>query len=226
MQVSISVLTKKAIDASLKGNWGEAIILNSQILEKTPKDIDAKIRLGRAYIQTSEFTKAKKIFKEVLQSDPINAVALKNYKMAAEKKNENCSAVPVNPKNLIKEAGVTTEVFLDIQDKKLTAENFSLGEPLELKLTKKWVEFYKVTAKNEHILLGKIDSTLTKQIHCVYDKGGTCSAFFSGGENKKIHILIRSSVSVFRGERQEVKPYIKRGSIDEPEMEIPLEFEE
>ncbi|KKS14273.1 MAG: hypothetical protein UU77_C0003G0021 [candidate division WWE3 bacterium GW2011_GWC1_41_7] len=226
MHSSVSVLTKKAIDASLQARWKEAIELNTLILDKYPKDLDAKIRLGRAYMQTSDFPKAKKIFKEVLQVDPINNVALKNYKLATDKKIENNTHGQINPKSLIKEPGTTTEVWVEIQDKKLTAQNFTPGEALEVKLTRKWVEFYKILANNNTAYVGKVDSHLTIKLHQAKDMGGTFTACYSNGSDKKINLLIRSSVSVFRGERQEVKPYIKRGSIEEPEMEMSEDFEE
>jgi siroheme synthase (precorrin-2 oxidase/ferrochelatase) len=51
MSLSLAVLTKKAIEASLKQKWDEAIKLNSEILKVYPNNIDAKIR----------FLKGKKI---------------------------------------------------------------------------------------------------------------------------------------------------------------------
>src|SRR3989344_4179060 len=226
MHNSVSALTKKAIEASLKSNWKEAIELNTLILEKSPKDLDAKIRLGRAYMLKSDFSKAKKIFKEVLDVDPINTVAQKNYRMASEKRTEHNSHGYINPKSLIKEPGTTTEVFLELEAKRVTGDNFIPGEVLPIRLTRKWVEFYKTDSKGQPLFIGKVDSNLTAKLHKAKEMGGTFTACFTSGHDKKIIVLVRSSISVFRGERQEVKPYIKRGSIEEPELEIPTEFEE
>ena len=45
------------------------------------------------------------------------------------------------------------------------------------------------------------------------------------GRGKIIKLIIKSTIPIFRSERQDVKPYIKKGSIDEPELEMP-ELEE
>ena len=104
MSLSLAVLTKKAIEASLKQKWAEAISLNSDILKVYPDNIDAKIRLGRCYLQTKEFSKAKKIFKEVLEKDPINSIALRNYDLAKNQKTEcNGNSAKLSTKALLKE---------------------------------------------------------------------------------------------------------------------------
>jgi tetratricopeptide (TPR) repeat protein len=228
MQDSPSVLTKKAIDASLKGNWKEAIQYNNLLLLKTPKDIDAKIRLGRAYIQIKEFNKAKKVFKEVLLTDPINSVAQKNLKLAQEGKTERNSG-PIDPKSLIKEPGITAEITLDIDAKRITSESFSPAEPLEIKVFKHKADFYKTNSHGELMYIATVSSEIVNRMRIAKEKGAELNAFFSGrtnGDEKRINVLLRTSIPVFKGERQEVKPYIKPGSLDEPEMEIPSEYEE
>ena len=138
-------LTKKAIDAALNSKWKEAVSLNLQILTRDPSSTDAKIRLGRAYIQTGEFNKAKRIFKEVLESDPINPVALKNYSLASQKKSEKNHITLADPKSLLKEPGTTAETTVEITAKRITASDFSPGEPLLLKIDKKTISIIKLT---------------------------------------------------------------------------------
>ncbi len=226
MQDSVPVLTKKAIEASLKGKWQEAVSLNLSILDKNPKDIDAKVRLGRAYIQLKDFSKAKKMFKEVLQADPINQVALKNLKLATEGKVEPNGHTPVDPKSLIKEPGTTVEINLTLDAKRITSESFSPTENLDIKVTKKCAEFSKKDSHGNFQPIGKYEGDLINKLYSVKEKGGTLSANFVWGKDKDIRIIIRSSLPVFRDMRQEVKPYIKPGTFDEPEMEIPTEYDE
>lgn len=226
MQDSASALTKKAIDASLKGSWKEAIEYNSSILEKSPKDLDAKIRLGRAYLQFKEFSKAKRIFKEVLETDPINPVALKNYKQASEHKLENNSNATIDPKSLLKEPGTTAEISVQIQAKGITSNNFSPAEALVLKILKNKADIYKRDAKLQEMLVGTISTDIVRRLNSAKNKGGTVTANFISGNDNVINIILHASLPVFRGERQEVKPYIKPGSIDEPELEIANDYEE
>ncbi len=225
MQTSLAVLNKKAIDAALKANWKEAVELNSQILGKDPKNIDAKIRLGRAYIQTADFLRAKKMFKEVLQIDPINTVAQKNYKLASEKKIEKKRFSPIDPKSLLKEPGTTLEVQLVIEARRLGADDFMPGENLLLKIEKRSAVVLR-QKKDEKELLGYIlTDDVVKKLNNARDLGAQLSVSFVGGKDKNVKILVKSSLPVFNAERQEIKPYIKKGSIDEPELELP-ELEE
>jgi tetratricopeptide (TPR) repeat protein len=226
MQDSASALTKKAIEASLKGNWKEAIDFNTLILEKSPKDLDAKIRLGRAFLQIKEFSKAKRIFKDVLSIDPINPVALKNFKKASEQKLENHYNAAIDPKSLLKEPGTTAEIAIQIQAKRITAEDFAPAEDLVLKILKNKAEIYKKEQKSQELLIGTITTDIIKRLNSAKDKGGTVSANFINGNEKSINVILHASLPVFRGERQEVKPYIKPGSIDEPELEITNDYEE
>jgi tetratricopeptide (TPR) repeat protein len=226
MQDSPALLAKKAIEASLQGNWKEAIELNLALLDRNPKDLDAKNRLGRAYLQLKEFNKAKKVFKEVLSVDPINAVALKNLKLASEERVEHNGKSPVNPKNLIKEPGTTIEITLEIVAKRVTAESFTPAEHLAIRVNPHQVDFYKKDSHGSDMLVASITSDLVRKFNMILEREETVEAYFVNGNDKHIRVLIKSSIPVFRGERQEVKPYIKQGSFDEPELEIATEFED
>jgi len=225
MQNGLPFLTKKAIDAALKSRWKEAISLNLQILDKDPSSTDAKVRLGRAYIQTGEFNKAKKIFKEVLEGDPINPVALKNYSLASQKKSEKNHVNLADPKSLLKEPGTTAEAAIEIAAKRMTAADFSPGEPLILKIDKRSVSVIK-TKREERIVIGILDKDFVSKLNSAKQKGAEASANFINGTGKNIKILIKCGIPIFKSERQDVRPYIKKGSIDEPELEMAETIEE
>lgn len=215
-QQSPVAMQNKAVKAALAGNWEEAVELNSQIIDLKPNDIKAKIRLGRAYLQLKEFSKAKKLFNEVLEADPINQVAKKNLELAKKNKTDN-KTPNSNAKNLIKEPGTTAKVSMETTARGVTADNFSPGEEFDLKVLKTKI---KVLSKDKE--LGEINSDLAKKLNSAAKKHAKISAHFSGGEGKAIDIIIKSSVPVFKSEKQEVKPYIRKGTIEEPELEIPL----
>lgn len=73
-----SDLPAKAIVAALSGNWKEAILLNKQILDKNPKDVDALNRLARAYCESGKVRLAKATSQKVLKIDPSNHIAEKS----------------------------------------------------------------------------------------------------------------------------------------------------
>lgn len=114
MQNNHVALPKQAVDAALKSDWKRAIELNLLILEKFPNDLDTKARLGKAYLQTKGFNKAKKLFKDILDKDPINPIAKKNYELAKEK-TTGTAKVEANSRALIKEPGISTEMFIGLE---------------------------------------------------------------------------------------------------------------
>ena len=221
MSQRLTILSQLAVKASLEGKWKNAIDLNNQILDIERDDISAKNRLGRAYLQLSEFSKAKKCFEEVLDLDPINITAQKNILMAKSRKKE----VAQNPnvaKSLIKEPGTTTEEFINITAKRITSESLKPGEALFLKVDKKTASVIKLDLKqNPSILLGKIEGPVAVRLFKARNLGASLIAHFLSGNGKTAKIMVRSSIPVFKSERQEIKPYMKKGTIEEPEIEIP-----
>jgi tetratricopeptide (TPR) repeat protein len=79
----IFVLAQQAIEEALASNWKEAIAKNQEILLQNPRDLEAKNRLAKAYLEIGKVTVAKKLYQEVLEVDPYNQIALKNLKRIA-----------------------------------------------------------------------------------------------------------------------------------------------
>jgi tetratricopeptide (TPR) repeat protein len=225
MRPSLAVLTKQAIEAALKQDWKLATKLNSEILGDRPNNIDAKIRLGRAYIQLKEFTKAKKIFKEVLIEDPINAIALRNLELAKSGKTE-CVTTTLKIKSLLKEPGTTQEMKITIKARGIDTGDFMSGEELPIKVKKKNIELFKCK-KGKNTLIGTIEDTYTvKKVNCLVDKKERIQAVFAHGKGNEMWILLKASAPVFKPDKIDIRPYIKKGTIDEPEIDPDSETEE
>jgi tetratricopeptide (TPR) repeat protein len=70
--------SKQAITLAMQGRWQESITVNQGILEKFPNDVDAHNRLGKAYMELGEYTKAKEAYNRSVQLDQYNTIAKKN----------------------------------------------------------------------------------------------------------------------------------------------------
>jgi len=217
MQHTLSSLSKKAIDAALKAEWDSAVELNSEILSLYPNDIATKLRLGRALIQTRQFPKATKVFKEVLDKDPINSVALKNLDLAKNHQTDAKTNEAVNTRSLLMEPGKCTECIGIITAKGITAREFAPGEELYIRVKKKSLELIKIR-KGTKVSVGMIDNPeVVRRANEASDMDGKFTAAFVKGEEKMITILLRSTIPVFRSGRQEIRPYIKKGTLDDEE---------
>lgn len=222
MQTNIALLEKKAVELALKADWKSSIEVNLQILEVNPDNIPAKLRLGRSYINTEDFAKAKKVFKDVLTQDPINQIAIKNLEMANQKRTENGKITNINTTNLIMEPGTTKEFDFVITAKRVFSDDFAPGEEIKMEVLKTKTHFYRTDKKADTPLFTDT-SNLTLKLFSLKAKGGTFKATFVKGKEKNITILVKTSSPIFKENKQEVRPYIKKGSLDEPELEIPDE---
>lgn len=215
MRLSLAVLTKQAIEAALKQEWKVAIQLNSEILSDHPNNVDAKVRLGRAYIQIKNFTKAKKIFKEVLKNDPINAIALRNLEFAKNGKTE-CVTSTLKTKSLLKEPGTTHDIKITTK-RGMGAEDFMSGEELLLKAKKKGIELFKCK-KGKNLMVGTIEDLYTvKKINSLLNNKQHVQVVFTHGKDNEIWILIKASSPVFKPDKIDIRPYIKKGTVDDPD---------
>jgi len=70
--------SQEAIALAMQSRWEEAVVVNQNIIDTLPTDIDAHNRLGRAYTELGEFAKAKEAYGKTLELDPDNAIAQKN----------------------------------------------------------------------------------------------------------------------------------------------------
>lgn len=219
MQLNITQLSKKAIAFALKLNWIEAIKVNNEILLKDPKNIDAKLRLGRAYLNSKEPLKAKKMFKEVLAVDPINQVAFKNLELLKDNASPISSEINIDTNSLIKEPGTSAEISFVITAKNIRAENLLPGEKFITKLKKKSLEIYSKNAKKE-LLLGEVTNPdIVNRLIALDNQEGKFVASYIKGKDKNATVLIKTTVPVFKSDKQDIRPYIKKGSLDEPEIE-------
>jgi tetratricopeptide (TPR) repeat protein len=71
-------LSKEAVNLALQGKWEEAEVINRDIIEKFPSDVEAYNRLGRALTEMGSFEGAKEAYLKALELAPDNTIAKKN----------------------------------------------------------------------------------------------------------------------------------------------------
>jgi hypothetical protein len=127
---------------------------------------------------------------------------------------------------LLKEPGNSIEISLEILTKGITSEKFKFGDTLILKIKDKTVSVHKDDEKQS--LINYLPDLVAKAIIKSLSKKGEVDIKFIGGKEKKIKILINSSISVFPSEKQDIRPYVKSSDdMDGPEMgEIITDTEE
>jgi hypothetical protein len=77
-------MAKQAIDLAMQNRWKEAIVVNQSIIEGLPTDVDAYNRLGKAFMELGELTKAREAYNKALELGPNNSIAKKNLDRIAK----------------------------------------------------------------------------------------------------------------------------------------------
>ncbi len=72
--------SKQAIALAMQGRWREAVVANQSLIESFPNDVDAYNRLGRAYMELGEYSRAREAYSQSLELDPYNTIAEKNLR--------------------------------------------------------------------------------------------------------------------------------------------------
>ncbi|NLG06240.1 MAG: tetratricopeptide repeat protein, partial [Candidatus Pacebacteria bacterium] len=70
-----SQLRANAIQAVKDSDWKSAVLINQEILQQAPKNLEAMNRLGLAYLKLKQEKEATKVFKNVLKIDRSNIIA-------------------------------------------------------------------------------------------------------------------------------------------------------
>lgn len=215
MQGNIQLLEKKSIDAALNKDWETAVTLNTKILEKYPNNKNAKIRLGRAYLKTKKFTEAKKIFKEILEIDPINSIARKNYKLASEKNSDNKAEAPKedSTKVLIKEPGTTTQI--DVQASESLLSKLEPGQKINLKSYKTKIVLF--LGKKE---IGTLDSKVANVVYNAKKDDLEVTATIVKPNKNHFTLSLKCKKPIFKSEKQRENPYLNKDVVGD-DIEIP-----
>jgi tetratricopeptide (TPR) repeat protein len=109
--VRARALADQATAAALDADWTRAADLNQKILEISADDVEARNRLGRAYIELGKLDDAKAAFAEVLKSEPYNSIALRNHArvtaLLEHKAKPNVTTTKTQPRLFIEDMGKT-----------------------------------------------------------------------------------------------------------------------
>ncbi len=133
---SFSQLKLQAISAAKLSRWTEAVQINQEALIQKPDDLGTLNRLGVAYVNLGETSKAKEIFQQVLDLDRTNQVAEKNLQRL---KTKNGISPLFTTQHFIEEPGKTKVVDLHRLASKDVLTNLSVGMPCQLKVKKRFI---------------------------------------------------------------------------------------
>lgn len=185
-------LENQAIDAAINLDWKTAIATNKKILKEAKLDLNCLLRLAFAYMQSGDFTNAKKTYKQVLKIQSENQIAHEHLERIEilEKKGGKGTILRENkfdPNLFLEIPGKTQATTLLNPGQKNILAQLTVGVQVIIKPKKVRAEIR--TTKNEYI--GVLPDDLSKRLSLFIKAGSEYGCFIKEVSITKVVIFIR-----------------------------------
>lgn len=189
-------LIQDALTAALEGRWDDALALNSQILERSPRDADALNRKGRALIETGDLTAAREVYAESLKADPANMIARRNLQRlellygrdaeGAQVETQSGAGIP-HPSVFVEEVGKTwVDELVNPQPAGKLAE-VAPGSRLILEVKDERLH----VTNDQGETLGEVEARIAGRIMDLMEGGNRFEVYALGMSGHSLRVLLR-----------------------------------
>lgn len=207
------VLAHIAAQAALTSNWQEAAKINEKILKANKDNVEALNRLARAMVCLGELVRAQKLYKKVLEIDPYNIIARKNFDKismsspASKKSGQKTPMHTVNVSNLfVSEPGKTKVINLLNLASPSALAVLNFGEQVSIKPKNHSVAITTI----EGGYLGALPDDLAHKLIAFIAGGNQYEAYIKSVSPKSLTIFIRE---VLRSSRFTNQPSFQASQI-------------
>lgn len=196
---NLEILAQAAITAALANNWPEAAKINKKIVNGQKNDVEALLRLARAYNCLGQTAKAQRIYKKVLEIDPYNLIAIKNLEKLT-KTGGNGANHNGNGKTVTSTGLNVTQVFLYEPGKTKIVNLLNLAPPQVL-ATLSCGDSVNLNPKNhaitittpEGIYLGAFPDDLAHRLIALIAAGNKYHAYIKSTTTKILTVFIKET---------------------------------
>ncbi len=227
--------SKWAIALAMQGRWREAAAANKSLIESFPNDADAYNRLGRAYMELGEYSRAREAYRRAMELDPYNTIAKKNLHRLSQL-GEGVAGVEesfhrVEPQHFIEETGKAGVVSLYPLASRETLAKMVAGDRVYL-----GVDRSNLIVRDGHgEYLGQVDPRHGQRLIKLMKGGNKYAATVISSTEEMVTIIIREEyqdpsqvgqLSFPSKGVERIRPYVgdrilKRGLEREGEVEGP-----
>lgn len=185
-------LETNAVNAAMKSQWKEAIVLNKEILKSDKNNIDALLRLGFSYWQSGDIKNAKKQYIVALKLQPSNVTiveSLEKIKVLDSRKIKtlNNKVVNLNPYLFLEIPGKTKTVTLINPGQKNILAGLTIGQEVMILPKKRKIEI-RTKAKE---FIGSLPDDISKRMTIFIKAGSVISAYIKEAGLKNVIIFLK-----------------------------------
>lgn len=186
-------LQEKAINAALKGDFKKAIQLNLIMIKNNPQDLDACLRLGFAYLQMSDFKKARVYYQKALKIQKTNLIAQTNLEKInilekrGKTRQDKITILSFDPNLFLNVAGKTKVVTLINLGNINILAKLKIGQRIYLKIKKRRVEIR--NENNEYI--GALPDDISKRLIFFIEAKSIYRAYIKEALKNQVDVFLK-----------------------------------
>lgn len=191
---AVREMAAQARRAAIEGRWTEAIEINNALIERSPRDVDALNRLGKAYYELGRYRSAYEAYSRALEADPASIIARRNLERLEPLRDQESDEpvqdqiqTPVRFGAFIQEAGKT---YVDELVNPAPANELRLiaaGDKLEIAFDNGRVVF--TDAAGNYV--GAPEPRLARRLAWLLEQGNTYEVFVTANAGDSVRVIIR-----------------------------------
>ncbi len=204
-------LVEVARRAALDGHWDEAIDINRQIVERSPRDAEAHNRIGRALLELKQFGPAAEAYANALRADPANLIARRNLQRLETLRHRSSDTTPATARSedstatLMPRPGVFIEeigkTWVDQLVNPVAPE--TLAEVLPAERLRLDVDGDRlVVSRGDGRRLGEIEAKTAERVIALIAGGNRYEVYALGLSGQSLRVILRE---VYRDQAQATK---------------------
>jgi hypothetical protein len=186
-------LAEVARNLALDGRWKEAVEANLVLIEKSPRDVDAYNRLGKAYFELRRYRSAYDAYQAAFEIDAANIISRRNLERLEsmrdieDEDNEGGSRPPARFNVFIEEAGKTfvDEVIEPAPSSVLMT--LSSGENLDIQIEGSDVKLLDDTGQ----YIGMLEPRVSRRLIQLIEMGNEYAVYVTANAGDSVRVIIR-----------------------------------
>lgn len=184
-----------ARDLAGESRWAEAIEVNQQLIERSPKDVNAFNRLGKAYFELHKYRSAYEAYSTAAAIDPANVIAQRNLsrieplKAIEEDGEVQAMQQVIRPGIFIEEVGKTyVDDLVNVAGQEVLTE-LSSGNQLTISVDGDDVQVNDQTGR----YIGQVEPRLAKRLKELLSLGNRYEVFVTSSSGQSVRVIIREA---------------------------------
>ena len=183
--------SKQAIALAMQGQWREAVAANLSIISSFPNDVNAYNRLGRAYMELGEYSKAREAYQRAIELDRYNVIARKNLdrlsQLGEPQAVSEADSRTAEPHHFIEEVGKAGMVNLNRLAPPEILARIVAGDRVYLKIDDSSLIVESVRGE----YLGEVESKHAQRLMKLMEEGNKYSVAIVSLTADRVNVIIR-----------------------------------